>query len=405
MKRILLSLVLVVLLIGMVVAGCAKPSPTPTKTLDIGIMTPLTGPAAHLGTNIKNAALLAIDDQNKQGGVTIAGEKYMLNGIVLDSKLDTAVGKSVAEELVFEKKVKVIIGPFLGDAIGAQTVTEPNKVILFAVTCDMPGLSTPEKPYSFFCSGGGWEMTINGAAYVQNFYPDLKKVVTINPDLPSLPNWTHTAEGLFPQYGLEWLGVEKFPADTQDFAPIISRALAKNPDIVDTGGTAGDMGGMCALMIKQLREAGFNGVIMARTVPPIPVMMEVVPEQFRTKIVTNDILVDSPIVSAEYKAMYQRYVDMFGEPPIDIVGEMYDGIKPFFEFLNEQNTMDTTAWEEGFGKYRWQSIWGREGRWVAKPIYGIDRMLIFGFWASEYTNGNPATKWQAPIPWNIFVEE
>ena len=102
--------------------------------------------------------------------------------------------------------------------------------------------------------------------------------------------------------------------------PVITRALAKKPDIVDTGGTAGDMGGICALLIKQLREAGFNGVIWARTVPPIPVMMEVVPKQYLTKIVTNDILVDSPIVSQAYKDMHKRYVNKFGEPPLTSLG-------------------------------------------------------------------------------------
>jgi branched-chain amino acid transport system substrate-binding protein len=400
MKRDLLSLLLIVLVVGTMVIGGTKT--TQAKTLDIGIATPLTGPPAHLGTNIKNSILLAIDDQNKQGGVTIGGEKYTLNAIIRDTKADGATGRSIAEELVFDKKVKVIAGPFLGDTIGAQTVTEPNKVILFAVTCDIPQTSTPEKPYSFFISGGGYECTINGAAYVQKFYPDLKTVATLNPDLPSLPNWVHTAEALFPKYGLKWLGIEKFSADTKDFMPVISRVLAKKPDIVDTAGTAGDMGGMCALLIKQLRGAGFNGVIMARTVPPVPVMMEVVPERFRTKIITSDILVDSPIVSKEYKAMYQRYIGMFKEPPIDIVGEMYDGVKPFFEFINGQDTMDTTAWMEGFAKSRWQSVWGREGRWVGGPIFGISRMLVWGFWVAEYTNGTPKTKWQAPVPWDLF---
>ena len=89
------------------------PAPAPPKTLDIGILTPLTGPGAYVGTNIQNAILLAIDDQNKQGGVTIAGQKYMLNPIIRDSKLDVVVGKNVAEELVFDKEVKVIAGPFV----------------------------------------------------------------------------------------------------------------------------------------------------------------------------------------------------------------------------------------------------------------------------------------------------
>jgi len=417
MRNLLSLIATVVIMVALLASGCAKSTPaTAPKTLDIGIATPLTGPAAYLGTHMRNAILLAIDDQNKgilmakagqnkEGGVTIVGQKYMLNGIVLDTKLDVVVSKSVAEQLIFDKGVKVIAGPFLFDAIGAQTVTEPNEVILFALVPSLPGLASPNKPYTFFCAGGPQELTVTGAAYIQKFYPELKTVASMNPDLPSLPAWVSSAEVIFPRYGLKWLGLEKFPFDAKDFSPVISRVLAKKPDIVDTAGTAGDMGALCALLIKQIREAGFNGVIMARTSPPIPVMMEVVPEQYRTKIVTSDILVDSPVVSQTYKDMYQRYADKFGEPPIDVVGEVYNAVKAFFEFLDGQDTMDTTAWMEGFAKYHWQGIWGTESFWVGKPLFGVDRVTIWGFWTSEYIDGKPETRWAAPIIWDLWVEQ
>lgn len=424
MKKALLSLVLIVLVVGMVLIACAKtaplPSPTSTptpaaaNTFDVGVMVPLTGPAAHLGTNIRNGILLAIDDQNKgivmaggpnkEAGVTIAGQKYMLNGIVVDDKLDLVNSKNIAEQLVFDKKVKVITGPFLFDTVGAQTVTEPNKVVLIAVTADVPGVASPQKPYDFFCSGGGWECTSGGGEYIQKFYPNLKTVVTLNPDLPSAPTWLKSAETLFPKYGFQWLGAEKFPGDATDFSPYITRALAKKPDFIDTGGTAGDMGGGCALLIKQLREAGFKGLIWARTVPPIPVMTEIVPKQDLTKIVTDDILVDSPIVSQPYKDMYHRYVAKFGDEPIDIVGEMYDGVKAFFEFIDGQNSMDTSVWIQGFQSHTWQGIWGRQECWVGKPLYGVPRTLMYGFYVSEYVDGKPEQKWAAPVPYDLFGE-
>ena len=184
--------------------------------------------------------------------------------------------------------------------------------------------------------------------------------------------------------------------------PVITRLLAKKPDFIDTAGTAGDVGGMCAALIKQLREAGFNGVIWARTVPPIPVMTEIVPAKYLTKIVTNDILADSPIVSQTYKDMHKRYVAKFGVEPIDAVGEFYDAVKAFFEFLNRQDAIDTTVWMQGFEKYRWQGIWGREEFWVGKPLHGIDRTLMGSFWISEYTDGKPETKWEAPVPYDVF---
>jgi len=71
----------------------------------------MTGPAANVGTNFVRAAEMAIADQNAKGGVTIGGQKYTLKGIVRDDKFDPATGKTIAEEVVYNLKVKVIVGP------------------------------------------------------------------------------------------------------------------------------------------------------------------------------------------------------------------------------------------------------------------------------------------------------
>ena len=425
MKRVLLSLMLIVLVIGISVVGCAKPSPSPApattpapappKTLDIAVLAPLTGPAADLGTKIHNAILLAIDDQNagimlaggekKEGGITIAGEKYIINPIVRDTKMDVVIGKNLAEEMVYKNGIKVIAGPFLGDAVGAQTVTEKNKVILFADIADIAGLCGPKKPYTFFLLCGAEGSTISVCAYVQKFYPDLKTVITLSPDSAPLQTWLKTAEQIMPRYGLEWQGVEKFPLDTRDFAPFISRVLPKKPDIIDTGSSGGDIGALAALLVKQIREAGFTGVIMARTLPPPEVTMEVVPAQYLNKVVTNDVTVDSPIVSQAYKDMDKRYRQKYQTYTVTPVGMTYNSIKPFFEFLDGQDTMDTTAWMEGFAKHHWQGLWGTDSFLVGSAIYGIDRILLFGLWGGEYTDGKPATTYVPPVPWDIFVKQ
>ena len=137
--------------------GCAKPAPSTgpapapaaPQTLDIGVAAPLTGPAANLGESINNAALMAIEDQNDQGGVTIAGQKYVLNPVIRDTKFDLLVGKYIAEELIFDKKVKVIVGPSVADSVGAQSVTEPNKVILFMLGTYRANLDGPREALYF----------------------------------------------------------------------------------------------------------------------------------------------------------------------------------------------------------------------------------------------------------------
>ncbi len=416
MKKYWLSLIVIVLVVGIALAGCAQPatSPTPTptptaeppKTLDICVASPLTGATAFLGTNISNSIMLAIDNQNQEGGVTIGGQKYMLNGIVRDTKMDVVVAKNIAEEMVFDKGVKVIAGPCIADSIGVQTVTEKNKAIMFAMDAGaVPGLCGPNKPFSFFPGGYPTMCQVSGAAYIQKFYPQAKTVVTMVVDIPDAQQWLDVAKSTCDRYGLTWLGYEKVATTTKDFAPMVARVLEKKPDIIDTSTVGGAMGGLCCQLIKQLREAGFTGLVWSPTVPPPGSMEEVVPEKYRTGIVTGDIVVDSPIVSDACREMYKGYMKKFGSPPIDIAWEFYNGVKPFFEFLNTQNTMDTTAWMQGFEKYHWQGLFGHEGYWVGKPIFGIDRLLLRNFWVSEWTNGKLDTKWEAPIPYELFVAQ
>ncbi len=375
------------------------------KQLDIGIATPLTGPAAHLGMSIRNAALLAIEDQNAQGGVKIAGEQYMLNPIILDTKKDAAVGKAVAEQLVYDKKVKVVIGPFIDDAIGAQPVLESNKIVSFIVTPSTPGMTGPGKPFTFFFSGPIPQMFNTVTAYLQKFYPNAKTILSMAPDLPDTVMFLNSSQMMCKLYGLNWIGAEKFPFGTTDFSPFITRVMAKKPDIVETNSTGGNMGGLCAQLVKQLREAGYKGIIAVPALPPPGAMQEVVPEKSRNLIVSNDIDWEAPIVSDAYRDVCRRYLKKYNFPPIDIVGQLYNVTKPFYEFLNGQDSMDTTKWMEGFANYRWKGIYGKQAQWIGKPMFGINRMAFRASWASEWTNGKLETKWEAPIPLDLFVEK
>jgi len=189
----------------------------------------------------------------------------MLNAIIRDTKQDLVLGKSIAEELIFDKGVKVIIGPFISDSIGAQRVTEPNKVIAFFAGEIVRGMCDADKKYSFFCNSTFEQSYFSPSAYVQKFYPQAKRVATISPDLPSLPQYVTAIETVLPRFGFDWLGVEKFPLGTKDLTPVISRALAKNPDIIDLCCTGG-MAGIGSLSIKQLRQDGWEGPIVV----PLP---------------------------------------------------------------------------------------------------------------------------------------
>ena len=139
------------------------------------------------------------------------------------------------------------------------------------------------------------------------------------------------------------------------------------------------------------------------TVPPPGVMEEAVPKQFLNEITTNDVDLGSPVVTKAYKDLYNLSVTKYKVHPINLMFIVYDGANALFEFLNTQSTMDTTAWVQGFEKYRWKNIYGHEGRWVGKPMFGINRFVVDSLWVSEWKDGKVQnTQVAEKFPWELF---
>ncbi len=413
MRKLAISILAAIILLALLAGACAQPASTPgaapttaapPKTLPIGISTPLTGTAAHHGTMMQNGTLLAIENQNAEGGVTIGGQKYMLEPIVRDNKWDLIVANSVAEELVFDKGVKAIAGPFVMDAISTQMVTEPNKVLMFALTVTTPQMTGPNKPYTFFTGFPFIELYDSQCAYFQKFYPEAKKMLTLAIDLPDQQVFTGCAQTICPRYGLEWIGEEKFPISITDFMPVITRVLAKNPDIIDTA-QFGSLGGLGALEVKQLREAGFKGIIMVPGSILREMLEDAVPKDYLYKFTCGELDVNSPIDGEAYKSYGAQFQKRFNMLPNNLAYLEYNVMKGFFQFLNGQNTMDTTAWMEGFANYCWDGLWGFKSCWVGKPLFGINRSVLGPTLIQEYTNGKLEAKWSAPIPYDLVVEK
>ena len=123
MKRKLLTICLV-LCIGIgLLAGCGGSTGTPAQasssssttndvtptsndTIKIGCAYPLTGTAALTGVNIMRGYEFAFDEINKSGG--ILGRQVEL--IVADTQGDAKVGLSVAEKLITEDKIDLLLG-------------------------------------------------------------------------------------------------------------------------------------------------------------------------------------------------------------------------------------------------------------------------------------------------------
>ncbi len=414
MRKFVIPILGVLLLAAMLVGGCVKPAPAPAPSapapapaaqqLDIGVASPLTGTMGFLGGEVSNSILMAIEDQNAKGGVTIGGQKYVINPIQRDTKADIVAAKSIAEELIFDKKVKIISGPFQADAVGMQAVTEPNKVLAFFIQVLLQSMIGPGKPYSFFVSFPIPQMTYKLLYYTNKYYPEAKTVLSVETDTPDSVSFVSATEAACKLLGYNYLGYEKFPIDTRDFGPFVARVLPHKPDIIDTGNTGGVMGGVQCVMLKQLRDAGFTGPIVIPAPPPEEVLEQTVPAESLDKVVTQYINVGGPVVNPTYRGVVQRYKAKYNQEAVGVVPSFYNVMTALFQFLNTQNTMDSTAWIEGFSKYCWDGTMDARSCWIEQVGDGINRRVFQNNWVTHYENGKPVTDFTAPIPWELFVK-
>ncbi len=205
MKKILLIALILLGIIGMVFAGCAKPAPAPTpapapspapapapapskEPIKIGVMYPLTGPIAITGARMVDAAKFAFE----QIGNEIGGRKIEV--IVADSgEPGPAVAIDKIRKLVEFDKVSILVGPltttgkmsvgsFMDKAGVPQVATHFNNPAMSQYGWSfMPGGSSDQ-----ICGAGGkyaYEgqgfKTLNGLTYEtgdgRTFYGAFKK--------------------------------------------------------------------------------------------------------------------------------------------------------------------------------------------------------------------------------------
>ena len=119
------------------------------QTLKIGALVTQSGAGASWGNGMLRAAELAAEDANNDGGLEVAGTKYKVEVIAYDDAYKANEAVTAANRLVFEDKVKYIIGT-VGSApiLAIQPITEEAGVITMTLGFTGQALSA-DKPYTF----------------------------------------------------------------------------------------------------------------------------------------------------------------------------------------------------------------------------------------------------------------
>ena len=373
-----------VLLAVFLVVSVVFSGPIYAKELKIGNLGALSGFLAFVGKTSEAGVIMAADKVNAAGGITVAGERYTLKLISYDTKYNNAVARTAAERLIFEDKVKFIMGAASMDTMGFQAVTEANKVMIFPVGGAIQ--ASPKNPYTFRSS---FPVEIRYEAlydFVKKRHPKLKRVALINPDTPIGQAYGKMARAGLEKNDFSVAASELAAAGSSDFMPLLTGVLRKKIDIIDLGGNAG--GSASALIIKQARELGYTGLIVSPVSLLSKTVLDVAGRKNLEGIYDNSFEPDDPAVSAEFRQFLAKYAERFPTPFNSLVSDYYDVASGFFSFLDGQDTLDTEVLKDRLAEYKWEGVNGKL-YWGGEKTYGIKRQVVHADYFSIWKNGTP----------------
>jgi branched-chain amino acid transport system substrate-binding protein len=225
-------------------AACAATGAGAQDVVKIGVVAAESGSFVSAGNTIPAAVRLAVKEINDAGGFTVGGKAYKLEAEIRDDRTDVNTAIAAARELVNDVGVKAIWGTESHDfSIAMTKITGPAKVLQFtgnsSLGCCLSEDSTkPGGPlhYTFQTEPQEFQRSGSTAKGVLALLTPLlghkpaNSVVFVGDDA--------TGQYLSSHYVLALKGegqntdLIKYPPETKDFTPLLTRAKSLNPDIV-----------------------------------------------------------------------------------------------------------------------------------------------------------------------------
>jgi branched-chain amino acid transport system substrate-binding protein len=224
-----------------------------SKILKLGVINPLTGPAAQWGLNTKCTMDSLKVFFNDRGGITVKGQNYKIEMIHADDKYTVAGGRAAAEKLFYSDKVDFMVGSFGAEPISgwAPLSTQEKKLAVIGGPTWVP---KPEWPYLFRVAASDDERSEALISLMKEKF-GCKSVLYIMTDDLVGKLAKESAIKYEKKRGLEVKDFVMVPPRTTDFYPFLSKALKTNPDYLHCKVPPGSV----ALVVKQSRELGYQG--------------------------------------------------------------------------------------------------------------------------------------------------
>ena len=220
---------------GGIAAGLTTLSATPSKvfagenTVKVGFLAALTGDAAGWGLPGLYGVEIWVEQINAAGGMDVGGEKYRVEVISYDDEFDAIKATIGAKKLLFEDEVSIVLMLGVTPVLAVKDFMTRNKMLTTTlvptdISDDAPYLFAPVEVHPFY--------NVTAVDWIGRNWPDVKTaaIATQNDELGLTSLATYRAA--FEVAGIDVIEENLFGFEVTDFAPVVSKLIAANPDVI-----------------------------------------------------------------------------------------------------------------------------------------------------------------------------
>jgi branched-chain amino acid transport system substrate-binding protein len=294
-------------------------------TVKIGLLVPLTGPAAADGTSALYSVQIALDQVNAAGGVL--GKQVEL--VYYDDRADAKEAVALAHKLIEQDKIAAFVaGSYSLPTRAVAPIFQEEEIPLVAAYAIHPDVTRAGD----FCFRNGFLGMVEGkaAGYTAHKLLGGKTVALLTSD----NDFGRTLVEGFKEYvakfapDLRIVSEQAYPFSEKDYKPYLSKIKELNPDVIFASGYYFQTGPL----LRQARELGIQSKILGEEGADSPKLMEIAGDAAEGfYIVTNFDRDDPrPVVQgflAEFRNRHKFEPDMVGASAYDAFMIIMDGMK------------------------------------------------------------------------------
>lgn len=341
-------------------AACGKEAPQPaTKaaapaadmlTVKIGSASPLTGPQAHIGIDIRNGVQLAIEDANA-ANIQIGGRKAKFEIVAEDDEANPTKATTVAQKLA-DAKVAAVVGHFnSGASIPASKIYSDAGIPQISPSSTNPKYTRQGFKTTFRVVAHDDQQGPTLARFAANTLK-VKSVAVIDDSTAYGQGLADAFEATIKSLGIKVVAREHTTDKDTDFKAILTRIKGRTPDLIMFGG----IDPQAAPMVKQMKELGIKAKFIGGDGMQTPNFIKLAGDA------SDGAMASIPGLPKEQmpggKAFLEKYKAKFGQD-VELFAPMgYDAVMVFIDAMKRAGSADPAKFLPEIGKTGYQGVIG-----------------------------------------------